>query len=299
MISSKVKGEYKIRIYHPNGNLRLETDWFDNLITNNGLNLLMSLGNRAEVFSYCVLGSGTTTPDVAQTTLTNLQLSTTTVQDSSASWITSPYYLEYLRTYRFAAAASNYNLTEVGIGNSTTSLFSRALLLDGSGNPITVTLTVGEIIDVIYKFRNYPPLTTLTYSQAITIGATEHTFTWKAAQVGVSGYWDIYDTNTQNFYQYLTAYSGSAGIVTSIPSGTAGTEVANTAPAAYVSGSYERSATFTLGLTNSNFAGGIQSFLYRIGFANHFTYQCNVSPAIMKTSSQILTVEAKFSVDRY
>lgn len=302
MLTTKVKGEYKILVYKSDGSLKQETEWFDNIVLNNGLDLLAG-ANGSSIFTYCVVGSGTTTPAVTQTALTNLLLSTTTKQSGSNTWYTSPYYYETIITYRFAAvgAGLSYNLNEVGVGRSTTSLFSRALITDGSGTQITVSITEGEILDVIYKFRNYPPLTGADYSQSVTISGTSYTFTWRPSYVGSATGWNIWnDTNPPGKF-YLSAYSGSVGAITSEPSGTQ-TQVSNTSPEQYVVGTYTNSATMTFGLTEANYGGGITAFKLNRGgngTTQQWGYQCSVSPAISKTSSQSLKIVAQMSWERY
>lgn len=303
MLTSKLKGEYKLKVYRPDGSLRKETEWFDNIILNRGLDLIAA-GNGASSFANCSVGSGTTTPAVTQTALTNLQLSTTTKQSGSNTWYSSPdYYYEHIITYRFAAigAGLSYNLNEVGVGKTSTELFSRALITDSGGTPTTVSIVEGEILDVIYKFRNYPPLTTADYSQDVTISGTTYTFTWRPAYVGDSNRWFILNTVSPT-YHYLTGYSGAVGAITSVPGGTASTQVSNTAPAAYTIGSYTSTATMSFGLTNANFGGGITSFRYSRGgngSTSHFDYQCSVSPAIAKTSAQSLQIVGQMSFARY
>lgn len=303
MLTSKLKGEYKLKVYRPDGSLRKETEWFDNIILNRGLDLIAA-GNGASSFANCSVGSGTTTPAVTQTALTNLQLSTTTKQSGSNTWYSSPdYYHEHIITYRFAAigAGLSYNLNEVGVGKTSTELFSRALITDSGGTPTTVSIVEGEILDVIYKFRNYPPLTTADYSQDVTISGTTYTFTWRPAYVSDSSRWFILNTTTPT-YHYLTGYSGSVGAITSVPGGTASTQVSNTAPEAYTIGSYTSTATMSFGLTNANFGGGITAFRYSRGgngAGSHFDYQCSVSPAITKTSSQSLQIVGQMSFARY
>jgi hypothetical protein len=302
MLTTKVKGEYKILVYKPDGSLKQETEWFDNLVLNNGLDLLAG-GNGSSIFAQCVVGSGTTTPAVTQTTLTNLVLSTSTKQSGSNTWYSSPYYYETIITYRFAAvgAGLSYNLNEVGVGKTTTSLFSRALITDGSGTQITVSITEGEILDVIYKFRNYPPLTDADYSQSVTISGTSYTFTWRPSYVGTATGWNIWNNSPIVYTYYLTAHSGSVGAITSVPSGTA-TEVSNTSPAQYVVGTYTNSATMTFGLSQANYGGGITAFKFNRGgngTTQQWGYQCSVSPAIAKTSAQSLKIVGQMSWERY
>ena len=302
MLTSKLKGEYKLKVYRPDGSLRKETEWFDNIILNRGLDLIAA-GNGASSFANCSVGSGTTTPSVTQTALTNLQLSTTTKQSGSNTWYSSPnYYYESIITYRFAAvgAGLSYNLNEVGVGKTSTELFSRALITDSGGTPITVSIVEGEILDVIYKFRNYPPLTTADYSQQVIISGTTYTFTWRPANVGVSSRWFILISSSGT--QYLTGYSGSVGAITTEPSGTSSTTVSNNAPAVYTIGSYTSTTTMTFGLTNANFGGGITAFRYSSGgngATSSFDYQCSVSPAIAKTSAQSLQIVGQMSFERY
>jgi hypothetical protein len=59
---------------------------------------------------------------------------------------------------RFLSASSNVNITEIGLGsgNNTGVLWTRALIKDSNGNPVAITITPIDYLDVTYILRHYP-----------------------------------------------------------------------------------------------------------------------------------------------
>lgn len=291
-LGSKLKGMYRISIYRKDRSLRYEGDWFENIITNNGIDSIL----RGDGFvSTMFVGSGSSTPTVSQTALDNLLMtSSTNFSDSDTFLGSSPYYTTRTIVKRFSAVPSGgYNISEIGIGTTSSSLFSRALILDGSGNPVTLSLLQDEILETTYQLRSYPSLIAGDYTQSgVDISGTSTTFTWRAANAG-SSFKPVQVTGMQ-----AILYTGAVGAVTSSPAGTASSTVSGTL-ASYTNGSYERSASLTFGLTVANQTS--QSILVTGASSpsiSPFRYQASISPSITKTSSQILAISYKVSFAR-
>lgn len=270
------------------GSRRTLAPWFCNLILNQGLD---QYGTSANWLNYCHVGTSATTPSNSQTQLgallatTGNILSTTQVTTSS-----SPYYLTTTKVYRFAAGTATGNLAEVGIGWGTaaTSLFSRALILDGGGSPTTITVLSDETLDVTYEFRCYVPETDVTGT--IVLNGVTHDYTLRAARVTTvhsSNGWSAADDAIMDVSDYgLT--TGSIGAITSTISGTSLTPPnPSSSAASYTPGSYYRDSTLTVGLTAGNHASGIGAARFKIGIG---LYQIGFVPNIMKTSSQVLNL---------
>lgn len=162
----RVSGHYKLVKRKAETGHVVQVAEFDNLITDAGLNAWggSPVGNRMYI------GSGTNAPSVLDTALGNqVALSWTSPGGSanlniSQSSPTAPdYYCDQVLAARFPAGVGTGNLSEVGLGynisDSTsappTVLFSRALILDGAGNPVTITKLADEILDVYYTLRCY------------------------------------------------------------------------------------------------------------------------------------------------
>lgn len=285
----ELEGRYRLVVRRPDGEVRLDTGWFHNLILDQGLEALgtMSSGH----FNRGLVGSGSTAPAAGQTTL-----AAKVAHDSGegvpgypkdgVDLVNNFAYVQYL--YRFLNGAAAGNLSEVGVGWNTTSLFSRALILDQSNNPTSITVLPDETLDLVYEIRLYPKTTDTVGS--ITLAGTTHTTTTRPAVF--SSQWAGGFRNRPGF-----AFSdgvGSAvaftdpgnvglGVITADPGGSYLGTSTSISVAPYVNGSRKATITVTAGLNAWN------NVIHHIRFA--FTagyYKTNFNPPINKTSSQIL-----------
>ena len=152
----------------------------DNIITNNSLDWigayytgsgwsasLSGTTNRSQHTTYTHVGTGTATPSASDTALASFTAGK--VFDSAGAglgWGTfwaqgsPPYYGSIRHRTRFdpGFAGGAVNLNEVGTSFQVTTgqLTSRALTVNGSGVPTTVTVLADEYLDVYYTRRNYP-----------------------------------------------------------------------------------------------------------------------------------------------
>lgn len=279
-VTAGLAGRYKLVVTRPDGSTR-ETEWFDNLILNNGLN---RIGTGA-IGSYCQVGSGSTAPLVTDTSLQSLVASAGAISQSDGNGST-PYYGWHRRTYRFNAGVATGNLSEVGIGWTTGSstLFSRALIRDGGGSPTTITVLADEVLDVIYELRLYPPETDSTFN--LVINGTTYTVTCRTSNAN-PGKWSpsILFSHGPNYSPPMFyAYEGDIGAATGTPSGSS----ANSGLLwdAYSNNSYQYSGLATFGLSSANFPTSIGSFwLFVYG---SWAFQFGVSPKIPKNATNVL-----------
>lgn len=193
MISLTAQGEYEFRVVGGNRDGQV-LNRSKNLITDYGLDQLV--GNNGGWYYYqqfmagCYVGSGPNAPTGADLSLGNQKAATTTVQADipSAGNVTpttdaTTRFYELTRTFRFPVFTSDANLTEVGVGPNSNQLCSRALIVDGGGNPTTITVLNGEQIDVTYKLRvTYPTKDYGTSSSncgagSVTISGTSYNYT--------------------------------------------------------------------------------------------------------------------------
>jgi hypothetical protein len=300
-VQAEVAGFFKIEaINEETGERRVLADWFPNLILDQGLN---RLGNRSQVsiLAACQVGAGSTPPTTTDTQLETFVASTATVVGSNGGNISSsPYYSNVQVVYRFAQGTAAGNLSEVGVGwntSSTGSLFSRSLIKNSSGVPITITVLPGEALDVTYEFRLYPPLVDNTFS--VNISGTNYDCIMRAAGVTGSnnwsaGYLSTYGTGYGSFGGTQTlAYDGPIGSITAFPSGN-GWSIYNLplSTNAYSNNSYQSDGQMVLGLGNAVFATGIRSVAIPL-YAMYF--QCQFTPAIPKLTTQILTLNFRLT----
>lgn len=296
-----MSGRYKLAAVNAEtGEVREETPWFDNLITDAGLERIGTNG----VGTYCMVGSGSTAPAVSDTALASWVAATTTVQNATNLQASSaPWYTAQRKVYRFAVGVAAGNLTEVGIGWTTTEVFSRTLIKDGSGNPTTLTVLPSEFLDVTYEFRLYCPAADIPFS--VVLGGTSYSGVIRAASatnVNAWAPWSILvnGMGAPTYDSVLIAYSGATlGAQTSAPTGASGsssTGTSNFTLAAYVPGSKKRTITCTAGLNELNLAGGINTLMFQPLRAG--TFQMSFSPAIPKTASNTLSLTFALTWDR-
>lgn len=286
-----------------------------NLIVDSGLELL---GGNLPWGIGVVVGTGNTPPTVSDTSLGSYLAGTTTVQSAlnkaSARGGAPDYWVEGNITYRFAAGAAAGNLTEVGVVSSFTqsplsyTLFSRALIVDESGNPVTITVNADEYLDVVYTLRFYPNLAdtvnTLTYN------STTYTFTTRGntvnstSYIGPNGFSGKYFGTTWSLWGYA-APAANTPLTLGPVTGTftnAGANSGLSGPySAYVAGSKNLTANISATLNDYNFANGIGGFRYTSGSVNtNITqdFQTSVSPVIMKDSTKLLNLSLNIAFDR-
>lgn len=276
------------------GSRRELTGWFDNLILDQGMNYLG--GILSTYANACQVGSGTTAPAVSDTGLVSRVAGTSTILSSSSSPASvPPYYVALTRTFRFAEGAAAGNLAEIGVGQTTTTntLFSRALIKDGMGNPTTITVLSDEILDVTYELRYYCPPTDVTGTIVATgnIGGT-YDFILRAANVtsGNSNLgWLLPVTQTQS--GTATSYSGDIGAITASPSGTT-SNVSQPASITYVNGNFYIDRVLTISSSQGNIVGGIRSVMAKMGIG---TYQLQFDPTVPKTSLDVVQLTFRIS----
>ena len=303
----QVKGLYRLEVRRPDGSLKWDIGWIDNLITDAGLE---ALGQPVTLFAYCMVGEGNTAPAVTDTALqTQVAYRAGGFGTTSAGIVTSsPRYGWQRVTFPFVQGAVIGNIAEVGIGWTTTAVFSRSL--------VSPAAPIGSIdqLTVTYELRMYLPTADVTGSK--TIGGTSYNYTIRAIKAASSSYagqssfgwapnpnglgasareW----TTTNGFAGYAGAcYGPTAQLSTNIEDvalqlsggGTASTSApSSVSNAAYAANSLECQFTHTWGASAANF-GGIQGFIYS-GFFG--TYQCVLDAALPKDNTKELQMTWK------
>lgn len=256
---------------------------FDNLILDQGLNQIGTTGFLAA----CMVGTSSAAASAGQTALV-AQLASTTQIVSTLDNADIPNGYAYIRrTFRFGIGSAAGNLSEVGVGPSSPTCFSRARIVDGNGAPTTITVLADEYLDVTYEFRMYWPAADATGN--LTINSVNYTWTARAARVGswsarLLGLINSGAGNT-SIVGILASYgAGSLGPTTGEPTGTMGGGPDTVTASPYTAGSYQRifQATWGLGYTSQ-----IQSLLLNVGPGS---YQVRFDPIIPKTGANILTM---------
>jgi hypothetical protein len=323
-------GKYRAQITKGRtGKLKYDTGWFDNLITNRGLVEYWNLPHygafdSGAIGASCAVGTGNTTPQVTDVGLAsftaaaggtggtgggtgypapNAQGYVAQVSVPGQPDYVPPYwYMRYI--YLFATGAAAGNLTEVGAypggGSPNADLFSRALILDASGNPTSITVLSDEILTVTWELRFY-------------LDVTDHAFSFNLNGSPITGTYRLWNASSQSANPAAintsgagcTLYSGAmaASPLTGSPTGTIGNLASNSGAMSFVqfvndianSGTcyFDIKGTFPTG----NGTGTIQSFSYN---QHMWAYQFGaLSSPIIKTAGQQLQVNFRASWGRY
>lgn len=290
ILKGQMSGRFKLDVIRPDGSKR-STGWFDNLILDSGLNHVGTKG----IGSFAQVGSGSATPLAANTSLQSWIAGTSgQIGQTEGASPTAPYYGWCRRSFRFAAGVAAGNLAEVGIGwgNTGSTLFSRALIRDGLGDPTVLTVLSDEVLDVTYELRCYAPTADVN-ADIVIDGVTYATVTraigvTSAAQWGTAGMlnYGSQSAGAPNGY----AYDGDLAAVTAdAPDGTFIGVLAGSI-LAYSNNSLKRRVKVTAALDVANTPGGIKSVLWYNSWPYAGNYQTSFTPKIPKDNTKVLTL---------
>lgn len=288
-----IKGRYRLKRMRA-GKIIQDTGWFDNLITNNGMNTITTAAGYS---AYVSVGSSSTPPAFTDVAMGS-RIATVSGGFGFASEAldTTNRYLIMTKSATFSAGAAAGTIAEIGVGGTTTgtNLFSRALVLDSGGLPTTVTVLSDEDLVVIYQLWIKQP------TGDFTVTASGKTCTIRAAGVATSGangwsrtgnrhYFAVSDSGAGN----AKAYTGSIGAITGVPGGTASTVATTIAMQTYTDNSWVRECKFTFSTAQANQSN--LSFLWQFGPT---CWQMQMDSALVKTSSQTLRLGATITWSR-
>lgn len=312
---SGMRGRYKFVVGKtaPEGveSVSYESDWVNNLITDLGLDLIATNESYMQV---CAVGTGNAVPNVSDVQLDSFLVSTTSVTGRQQGVnSTEPYAVWVRKTFRFNQGQAAGNISEVGIGSSASQLFSRALVLDGGGNPTSITVLPDEWLDVVYELTLEIDTTDVTGQVTLggNIGGT-YDFIFRPCLVTTLksttnttssrgwGFLSSSATQDNTMSNRLTnwgsdsdggSFTSDIGPVTGQPSGNpiGGVGTGNrpsTLVLPYVPGSHEIVVRRTASLSQNN--GNIRSMGFSVGIMHH---QIQFDPPIPKTSSDVLVLD--------
>jgi hypothetical protein len=257
---------------------------FDNLITNIGFNYIQT-NDFTSSTNYARVGTGNTIPTTSDTNLVSQIASVSYITASSTALASSPYTASNTVTFQFGLGAAAGNLSEIGVGWGATgsTLYSRALIVDGAGNPTTITVLSNEYLYVYYTAYINPPLTDGTGT--VVLNGTTYNWTSRAANAGSNGWAPSVALNAH--FGNLTVSNGVIqGITSTISLGSSNNNFATSYMTCSASGGVVTSV-LSIPPTIGNVTGGISAFVFSVG---NTVWQYGFSPAIPKTSSNTLTL---------
>ena len=308
---TKLSGHYeKIEVLRADGSTKEEYAGFCNLIVDGGLSRLSVTGHNIPVFNFCRVGTGSATPTESDN---NLQAQIASTQSTTFSEQNNPElgFAETTVQYTFALGAVQGNISEIATGwadSGANTIFSRARVLDGNGNPTSITILADEILRVTWSHRRYWPSSDMTGSLNNT-GNKGGDYSWicRAAMVGS---WKAGSMNlaTMSLGTVVTG-SGTVGYP-AFYTGTRGLGDVSGRPNGVISSSNQFTATIvpsppnasTLRLsfstTQGNFATGINSFKFGSAPPSAMEYQIEFTPPLIKTANDLMQVDFTHSWGR-
>lgn len=331
-INTGVSGRYNMVVTHSDGSTT-ETGWFKNIILDKGLKSLVGYDSLLyyNTLYYCWVGSGNTPPDKTQTNLAGTLKGGTTATNPNpgTTYLGSPTH-GYKTTFRYQFTLGSIigTIAEVAVGNGATTsvsaLFSRTLIVDGNGIPVTLTLSATDQLTVFYELTISPNLSDVTGS--VDIGGITYNFTARPANLaswfgpssgGISkdaGQGLLVYTQQATYQSrqfYLGGPTSVMGAITSTPTNTTyapATSWAYSAPVLTGTGYYV-DATFTWTPDYGNISGGIKTLYIGVGSqqsestAYSFAYQkmffqLEFDTPIPKINTQTLSLTFRYAVDR-
>ena len=303
-----VAGEVRCVVTKADGTVKIDTGYHKNLILNQGLDFFG--GGKGSSINYsCAIGAGNSTPLITQTKLDSyISQANGTDTTSNYSYVDTGdglYRMWEQNKYRFTPS-SDINVSELGlVSTGTTSsnyyLTTRTLLKDSLGVPTTITVRIGETLDIYYKFHKV--IDTTDKSFVINVldgdgGAIPYNVVVRSSDVGVPSSNRVSSTVPDWNYSQTNLHTNDIAAKTSKPSG--GTSDNNTVTfSPYVTGSYKLKAVSSLDLNKGNIA--IRSYSAPSKF---FPLQMRLGRVsddapLTKTNKDILSIPLEFSWGRY
>ena len=169
------KGRFQVTIKNPDGSIKTELPWQDNLITDEGLKLMNGINQKTHLNSNssnryistnCFVGSSSVEPTTTNVKLGNFIASNSRYESYNEfieePTVARPNYIRHSWQQKYIYTnLDNVNIAEIGLGYMVNSrsqdyvLYTHALIKDEQGIPSTITVLRGEILEVNYEFSTY------------------------------------------------------------------------------------------------------------------------------------------------
>ena len=312
-------GEFRCVVKRADGSTKIDTGYQKNLILNQGLDFFGG-GNGSNMMQYCVIGSGNSQPAYTQNKLDTtiagvVGADFSSKYDYDASRDGNLYKANKVCKYSFTDL-NNVNISEVGLAsnysNTTTYyLCTRALIKDSQGNPTTITILSGEILEVYYKlwqvFDTTDKVGTINLLDGVG-GSVAYNYKLRLCAVGTNTYQNIIALPTSGAVNHgfgnSFVFSSDLSAITTKPfeAATIGDYNGFTylgSDGQYTPNSFKRIIYYNSGIngTNTSFRGVVAPTsmgAYQIRFGS----VADDSP-ITKTNTQTLSIPVEISWGRY
>lgn len=294
MVTNKtgLEGWFNIQVIR-NDIIIQETE-FKNTITNNGLNMFGTMNP----INDCAVGTGILTGSLIGATGLNAfafkVVGGSTPQNTVSRTSSAPFYSENVFYWRIDNISSNYILKEVavGVGYDVTDfkVFSLSTIKDNGGNPTSLSVLLGDSLQVTYKFRLYANTTPITGTIAANLNMPTQSF----SVVPNFTLWDI--NNFPIGYQLVECYTSTSTFNPDITVAPYWEGLADSVSwAAYSDGNYYRDVTYSMGVNSSNIGNIVQIFTGGVPIP----IKIGLTPGFTKTSDYTASITIRYSWARH
>lgn len=281
---------------------RRESVVFPNLFTNQGVDDLITIAPQSILF----VGTGNAAPTPSDLYMASYLASRNLGGNYWQRYQHNDlggnlYEVIDIMTGIFAAGVATGNIAEVGVAwqpiaspASSTPLSSRALVVDGGGNPTTFTVLADEELQLTVFATKH-----VSYADRVTtvnIAGTDYTVTTRPASLNTQAVVTVtgvaLTAGCAVLYGVATLGSPINGNVSSTQGQDNLAQGAFGATAAYVSGSKQRNMTLGIGAGSDKTIGGLALDLGNLG-----SWQVKFDPPIPKSSLQKFTASFTGYID--
>lgn len=139
----------------------IDYDWFDNMILDQGITYLLTSQYTTNTAAYyCAVGGSSQQVQPTDTGLISpIARTTSPPVGVQYGWDADGEFGFSRYTYMFPRGAAAGNISEISTqatsGNMSTSGFSRALIRNTLGQPVTITVLPDEVLTVTWEFRRW------------------------------------------------------------------------------------------------------------------------------------------------
>lgn len=311
MPSTALSGQFRMVVSEDAAGERVkhDTGFFDNLITDVGMNRIGTVDSGTgfpiqtfiDVCGNFVVGSGSSQPAFTDTALeAPVARSGNPILDSHSSNYDRGWY-EMVVRQQFGQGVAAGNLSEIGIQRDSMSgpLWSRALILDGSGNPTTITVLADDFLTCYYTLRIMIPQEDAVFNIDVDYdedGVVPTVVTARPLDANSSltrGGWGFV-TAVDGSGALLRFYSGGLALPTAAqPLGTpvAALQTGNTTKTPYVTGSFQRYMSRGASLNQHNSENLRTALLdWFMGY-----WQIEFNPPLQKDNTQTMQLTFGYS----
>ena len=256
---ASAKGTYVLSIKRESG--ETEELKFDNLILDIGIGSNTTNLFKSMEVSYIYLGSGTTPASVTDTALesqinSGFQSPTNPIVKTIVG-ATAEYSLDYTIVFNVGVVVGT--VSEIGAGNPY-GIFSRSLLTDIVGNPVSITLGAFDQLTVNYKLTI--KIESFDFTTIINIKGTDRNCRLVSVNPGQVSYYNVYAYTTNTAY----FYTESIGVITEGQTFLKG----SFANIPKTGNSYNNSSDYRVATMQITLApADVNDTIYAIGFISH------------------------------